>query len=290
MIVSPGKELIAETEKFLGSGLTSEERVKVNTAIRNINAQLNEVDRYNWQEKLGEVVKNNNLGGVAVCIASSVVRQDFNSEKLQSWASGILEKWKWADEGRIDKSAFRPNAHRTVIWDIAERFIEMTSKNLEQTKENNSEKIETGNYYTLWRKDVAKMVLDSDYNAATFFENYNKKYGITDTLDTETFSKFANTFTKDLKNKKFFMAYMDLKNSASPFFRAFTDIDFMKAVVKEHGTDTTTLTDAINIIAGIEKKVPEFVSKLLNETLNTEEYNKAFDKGQNKTEIKQQKI
>ena len=79
------------------------------------------------------------------------------------------------------------------------------------------------------------------------------------------------------------MAYMDLKNSASPFFRAFTDIDFMKAVVKEHGTDTATLTDAINIITNIEKETPEFTSKLLNETLNTDEYKRAFDKEQNKT-------
>jgi len=283
MVNFHGKDLLAETEKFLGNGLTSEERVKVNTAIRNIGKELSETDRYNWKEKFPEIVKNNNLGCVAVCLASSIVRQDFKSQKLQSWANEILDKWKWAGKERIDKSAFRPQGHRTIIWDMAEKFIEMTSTNLEQTKENNSEKIETSNDYTLWRKDVAKMVLDSDYNATTFFENYNKKYGITDTLDTETFSKFANTFTQDLKDKNFFMAYMDLKNSASPFFRAFTDIDFMKAVVKEHGTDTATLTDAINIITDIEKETPEFTSKLLNETLNTDEYKRAFDKEQNKT-------
>ena len=281
MVNFHGKDLLAETEKFLGNGLTSEERVKVNTAIRNIGKELSETDRYNWKEKFPEIVKNNNLGCVAVCLASSIVRQDFKSQKLQSWANEILDKWKWADKERIDKSAFRPQGHRTIIWDMAEKFIEMTSTNLEQRKENNFENIESRDEY---KKQIAKMILDSDYNAENFFEKYKNRYGVTDTLTKENFSKSVDLFRKDIKDKDFFSAYMRMKNSSSTIFRdAFKGVDFMRAVVKEHGADTETLMDAINIVTDIEKEEPKFTSKLLNETLKTEEYKMAFDKEQNKT-------
>lgn len=281
MVIFPGKELLAETEKFLGNGLTSEERVKVNTAIRNIGKELSETDRYNWKEKFPEIVKNNNLGCVAVCLASSIVRQDFKSQKLQSWANEILDKWKWADKERIDKSAFRPQGHRTIIWDMAERFIEMASKNLEQTKENNSEEIESREEY---KKQIAKMILNSDYNYESFFEKYKNRYGVIDTLTKDNFSKSVDLFRKDIKDKDFFSAYMGMKNSSNAIFRdTFKGVDFMRAVVKEHGADTETFMDAINIVTDIEKETPEFTSKLLNETLKTEEYKRAFDKEQNKT-------
>ena len=282
IVFTDNGNLLSEVKNFVGNGLTSEERAKVNTAIRNIRGELSEVDRYNWKEKLPEIALKNNLGGVAICIASSIVRQGFESKKIQGWASEILDKWKWADKERIDKSAFRPQGHRTVIWDMAEEFIKMTSNNLEQMKEDKLGNIENREEY---QKAVAKMILDSDYDHDVFFEKYTKRYGIVDTQDKKTFSEAVDAFRQDIEDKDFFSAYMRMDNSNSTIFiEAFDDEDFMKAVIKVHGADPNSIRQAVESITERKDETVQFAACLLNETLNSPEYREAFNKGTAKTQ------
>ncbi len=343
MYNSPSEYLIAETEKFLGKGLTSEERAKVNTAIRNIGKQLSEVDRYNWKEKLPEIAKNN-LGGVAVCLASSIVRQGFESQKLQNWASGILDKWKWADKARIEKSAFRPQGHSTIIWDMAEKFIEMTSKKEQNLSDfyscdtvhdprygephydvNFSDEVlskdlgfevpsnelltrRSFNSATPWEEDqittfgrVAQLhhgwrVSATQYRFKT--EDDRKAYladleatrAIRQSHRKET-SQSDDKSRKDdylservehyLKEKDFRLAYFYAGNAD----RSTTPLDMMKEVVKMYGTDTKTILNAVSTLTEVEGETPDFTAKLLQDTMKTDEYKKAFDKeqGQSKT-------
>lgn len=64
-----------------------------------------------------------------------------------------------------------------------------------------------------------------------------------------------------------------------------TTLSFMKEVVKEKGANIDIINKAINTVVDIEGKwnEPQFQAKLLQNTLKTDEYKKAFEAGQSKT-------
>lgn len=84
----------------------------------------------------------------------------------------------------------------------------------------------------------------------------------------------AVKLSKHLKNKDFKL-YLQLSSKES-------SLDFMKEVVKIHGTNGKILDDAIFAVTEHKNESPAFMSKLLNDTLKTEEYKKAFETEQKK--------
>lgn len=76
---------------------------------------------------------------------------------------------------------------------------------------------------------------------------------------------------ENIENYKFINAYEIFHSDKKP-------LDFLKEVVKIHGTDIKILNSAIEIVTKYENEVPEFKAKLLNDILNTEEYKQAYNK------------
>ena len=78
----------------------------------------------------------------------------------------------------------------------------------------------------------------------------------------------------------------DFKSAAKLLAKYYNDSDdylnFMKEVIKIHGTDTKIINDAISAITETENESPAFMAKLLNDTLKTDEYKKAFEAEQGK--------
>lgn len=100
--------------------------------------------------------------------------------------------------------------------------------------------------------------------------------------------KFANTsITKMINNKQFNEAYKfydeyyndNILQEKNPD----KELDFMKEVVKAHGTDTKTLNEAVNAVTDFKNESPAFTAKLMQDTLKTDEYKKAFEAGQGET-------
>ena len=87
----------------------------------------------------------------------------------------------------------------------------------------------------------------------------------------------ADMIKPEIKEQDFFAAYMCVRNKGD-----FDELDFMKAVVKEHGTNGDILQKAVQAVSNIKDQSPAFMSKLLNDTLKTDEYNIALNKGQEK--------
>ena len=62
-------------------------------------------------------------------------------------------------------------------------------------------------------------------------------------------------------------------------------LDFMKDVVKEHGTDTEKLNEAVIAVTHFKGETSEFTAKLFQELLNSDEYKKIErEQGQRKVE------
>ncbi|MBR6298188.1 MAG: hypothetical protein IKR34_02985, partial [Candidatus Gastranaerophilales bacterium] len=61
-------------------------------------------------------------------------------------------------------------------------------------------------------------------------------------------------------------------------------LEFMKEVIKEYGANAHIINSAVNVAADVENESTEFAAKLLNDTLNSKEYRKAFEEAQGKTE------
>ena len=59
----------------------------------------------------------------------------------------------------------------------------------------------------------------------------------------------------------------------------------MKEIVKIYDTNKAILKSAIEAVTNFENESQEFGSKLLNDTLKTDEYKKAFNKEQSKTTV-----
>ena len=94
--------------------------------------------------------------------------------------------------------------------------------------------------------------------------------------------------TELINNKQFKDAYKFYceyyKDNVLPDINSNKEIAFMKEVVKDHGTDAQTIIKAIESVSNHENMSPEEISKLMQDTLKTEEYKKAFEreKGQSR--------
>lgn len=88
----------------------------------------------------------------------------------------------------------------------------------------------------------------------------------------------SNMIQEEIKNQDFFAAYMCVRNKGD-----FDELDFMKEVVKEHGANGDIIQKAVQVVSNIKDQSPEFMSKLLNDTLKTDEYKIAFNREQVKT-------
>ena len=85
-----------------------------------------------------------------------------------------------------------------------------------------------------------------------------------------------------------FIKQEDFHNAYSEFIFARNEdsnLNFMKEVIKEKGVNTNILHKAINAVIDIKEKwnEPAFKAKLIQDTLKTDEYKKAFEAGQGKT-------
>ena len=102
-----------------------------------------------------------------------------------------------------------------------------------------------------------------------------------DVSDLAILSHEQDKFSQYLKEKDFDSAIRQWNNQ--------TLLGFMKEVVKAHGTDTNTLQDAIQVVADRFEGVDQsneviFKAALMQETLKTDEYKKAFEAEQGKTQ------
>ena len=93
-----------------------------------------------------------------------------------------------------------------------------------------------------------------------------------------------NSKTNHIKQKNFEAAYDEAVKLNQEPTRENLPLNFMKDVIKEHGTDTMAITQAATAVTFAEGEMTEFTAKLLNGTLQTPEYRKAYEKGQTKTE------
>ena len=91
----------------------------------------------------------------------------------------------------------------------------------------------------------------------------------------------ANYIKGEIKDKDFFAAYMIAQNHNNGDF---TNLDFMKEVVKAHGANGDILRKAVHAVSNIADQSLEFEVKLLNDTLKTPEYREAFEKKQDKAQ------
>lgn len=89
---------------------------------------------------------------------------------------------------------------------------------------------------------------------------------------------------KYIKNKDFNSALKPLTRYEKLSSR--DSLNFIKEVVKIHGTNSKIINDAIYAVTEHKNESPAFMSKLLNDTLKTEEYKKAFDSEQLKEQEK----
>ena len=88
------------------------------------------------------------------------------------------------------------------------------------------------------------------------------------------------TYERCLEEKDFTHAY-ELHDSVSTENDA---LDFMKDVVRKHGTDTQILNDAVDAVTVLKGEYPDFTAKLMQDTLKTDEYKKSFEAGQGKSQ------
>jgi len=87
-----------------------------------------------------------------------------------------------------------------------------------------------------------------------------------------------------IKNKDFFNGYSYFKSIKSDIPIEECQLNFIKEVIKIHGTNGEILKTAIESITDYENESPTFMARLLQDTLKTEEYKKAFEreKGQSR--------
>ena len=94
-----------------------------------------------------------------------------------------------------------------------------------------------------------------------------------------TEEKIDNLRKELIKEQSFYEAYTLIElNDKIPI--SDLAIQFMKDVVKEHGTDAKILQKAVEIVGIKDSLRPQDMAKLLNDTLKTEEYKKAYGKEQ----------
>lgn len=119
--------------------------------------------------------------------------------------------------------------------------------------------------------------------------------------ERELFSKLIKTDEFNDAYKSFYIKNKDFvsaceRNPSFKYPEVYADVDngmngvelhsleFMKEVVKAHGTDTQTINDAVNAITEYKQESPRFMAKLLQCTLQTNEYRQAFDAVQGKSQ------
>lgn len=119
--------------------------------------------------------------------------------------------------------------------------------------------------------------------------------------ERELFSKLIKTDEFNDAYKSFYIKNKDFvsaceRNPSFKYPEVYADVDngmngvelhsleFMKEVVKAHGTDTQTINDAVNAITEYKQESPRFMAKLLQCTLQTNEYRQSFDAVQGKSQ------
>ncbi|MBR3623704.1 MAG: hypothetical protein IKN43_10205 [Selenomonadaceae bacterium] len=82
-----------------------------------------------------------------------------------------------------------------------------------------------------------------------------------------------NNYIQNIKNRNFITAYIEypLQGEISITERP---LMFMKDVINEFGTEPKTIQSAIEAVTDCQGESPKFMEKLLQDTVNTEEYQK----------------
>ena len=96
-------------------------------------------------------------------------------------------------------------------------------------------------------------------------------------------SEKTNVWSRYIKKEDYDVAYNEYKADYATEENYERELSFLKEVVKEHGTDTQSLQKAIESIAKQDYLFPNETPKLLQDTLKTDEYKKAFEAEQGKT-------
>ena len=130
-----------------------------------------------------------------------------------------------------------------------------------------------------FKKNVAKMILETNGDNDLFFEKYQNKYGFVDMQDKESFKKSYNLFKEDIEKQDYFSAYMGMKNSASIIFRdSLSNLDFLKAIAKEEAKKTCIVfpfKDAADVVAKCEYLTREEKRELISDAEISKEYRDA---------------
>lgn len=108
---------------------------------------------------------------------------------------------------------------------------------------------------------------------------------------SNSYFNLKSNIENNIKSLDFVSAYTTFRNINDveefmniPTLSGDGNLDFMKEVVKIHGTNGEILKSAIKSITDFYDESPAFSAKLLNDTLKTNEYKEAFAKKQGKTE------
>ena len=132
-----------------------------------------------------------------------------------------------------------------------------------------------------FKKDVAKMILETNGDNDLFFEEYQNKYkyGVVDMQEKENFKKSYNLFKEDIEKQDYFSAYMEMKNSASSIFRdSLKNLDFLKAIAKEEAKklyDGCAFRDAADVVVKCEYLTRKEKWELVRNAERSKEYRDA---------------
>ncbi len=129
--------------------------------------------------------------------------------------------------------------------------------------------------------------VNQDFETESKYEIYHSNKSYFEQLHTkEELENYYRGETEDcLENGSLGSAYKFFieKNRFNDSDEINLDVEFMKTVVEDYGTDTGKILEAIKEIADVKGETPYFTAKLLQDTLNTDEYKKAFKLEQGKT-------
>ena len=126
-------------------------------------------------------------------------------------------------------------------------------------------------------------------------EQSNEKYDFKTNAELEaiTNSVLDGKITLEEADKQYYSVHLkigDFYKALCNLYRGSTisseqSLDFMKDVVKEHGTDTEKLNEAVIAVTHFKGETSEFTAKLFQELLNSDEYKKIErEQGQRKVE------
>lgn len=164
-----------------------------------------------------------------------------------------------------------------------EQITVITKKNINDNLSKEEQQAEKEKYSNRLINDIKQLddLKDFTYSWNSEFidaeEVYlNEEWAFKELHNKDEEIALFDDFTKEhIKNKEFETAYLIYREHKKD--DGDLDINFMREVIKEHGTDTDTLQSAVEAVTAAKRELPIFMAKLLNSATETEEYKNIFE-------------